>query len=123
MFDANMRHLSNGLIFFAEVFTVKVNSSLGEFGYNENDLVLCEMLDNDEENDHNNPTVKFYNKGETLDCKSWEDGEDLFSTWIVFAGCYEDGELQSFLPQDEDRLKPLAMELLKENKLCYSNTN
>ena len=119
MFDANMRHLPNGLIFFAEVFTVKKNSSLGKFGYNKNELVLCEMLDNDEENDHNNSKVRFYNKGETLDCKSWEDGEDLLSTWIVFAGCYEDCELQSFLPQDEARLKPLAMKLLKENKLCH----
>lgn len=115
MFDANMRHLSNGLIFFAETFSVKSNSSLAKFGYRENDLVLCEMIDNDEENDHANPTVKFYNKGNTLECKSWEDDEKLFSTWVVFAGCYEDNKLQSFLPQDEDRLKPLAMKLLKEN--------
>lgn len=118
MFDANMRHLPNGSIFFAEVFTVKKDSRLGKFGYNKNDLVLCEMLDNDEENDHNNSKVRFYNKGKTLDCKSWGDGGELFSTyWIVFAGCYEDGELKSFLPQYEERLKPIAMELLKENKL------
>lgn len=121
MFDANMRHLSNGLIFFAEVFSVKKDSSLHKFGYRENDLVLCKMIDNDEGNDHVNPTVKFYINGNVIECKSWEDDEKLFSTWVVFAGCYEDGELQSFLPQDEDRLKPLAMELLKENSLHEPN--
>ena len=117
MFNANMRRLPNGLIFFAEVFTAREDSSLGKFGYKGNALVLCEMLDNDEESYHNNPKVRFYNKGQILDCKSLEDGEELHSTWVVFAGCYEDCKLQSFLPQDEARLKPLAMKLLKENNL------
>lgn len=115
MFDANMRSLPNGLIFFAELFTVKEESGLAKFGYVKDELVLCEMIDNDEENDHRNPVVKFYNKGDTLECKSWEDGEELFYTWAVFAGFYEDGELQSFLPRDEDILKPLDIKLLKEN--------
>tara|TARA_R100000541_G_C1897352_1_gene83949 strand:+ start:16039 stop:16386 length:348 start_codon:yes stop_codon:yes gene_type:complete len=115
MFDANLRHLPNGHKFFAEVWGCKKECSLYKLGVRkEDELVLCEMLDNDEENDHMNPTVRFFFKGNTAEIKSWENEEKLLSTWIVYAGDYD---LKGFLPQDEERLIPLAMKLLMENEL------
>ena len=49
MFDANLRHLPNGHKFFAEVWGCKKGCSLYKLGVRkEDELVLCEMLDNDE---------------------------------------------------------------------------
>lgn len=115
MFDANLRHLPNGHKFFAEVGNCEKGCSLYKLGVRkEDELVLCEMLDNDEENDHINPTVRFLFKGNTAEIRSWEEGEKLISTWLVYAGDYD---LEGFLPQDEERLIPLARKLLMENKV------
>lgn len=115
MFDSNLRHLPNGHKFFAEVLGCENGCSLYEMGVRkEDELVLCEMLDNDEENDHMNLTVIFFFKGNTSEIKSCEEKEELLSTWIVYAG---NSDLTGFLPQDEERLIPLAMKLLMENKL------
>ncbi len=115
MFDANLRHLPNGHKFFTEVWGCKKGCSLYKLGVcKEGELVFCEMLDNDEENDHMNPTVKFYFKGNTAEIKSWEEDENPLSYWAIYAGDYD---LKGFLPQDKERLIPLAKKILEDNLL------
>ena len=116
MFDANMRHLPNGHKFFAETYTVDKDSYLYCVGVRESDkLIYCVMLDNDEENDHDNPLIRVYKKDDThFITRSQEDGDELWSTWIVYAG---DATLEGFLPQDKATLIPIAKQILKELQL------
>lgn len=112
MFDANMRHLPNGHKFFAETGNIDKNSQMYKNGFREKDtLVYCVMLDNDEDNDHDNPLVMMYRKdGVSFYEKSQENGDELWSTWLVYAG---DATLKGFLPQDKDTLIPIAKQILE----------
>jgi hypothetical protein len=55
MFDANIRHLPKGKIFFAKVHYC-LGTKLYDVGVRVGDIIKCEMLSNSTEN----PSVKFY---------------------------------------------------------------
>jgi len=55
MFDANMRQLPKGKMFFAKVHYC-TNTTLFDVGVRGGDIIKCEMLSNSNEN----PNVKFY---------------------------------------------------------------
>ena len=77
MFDANMRHLPKGAEFFAEVYAC--DEVLAGHGLRNNDVILCEMLEDDVEN----PLIKFLLNGEWTHLKANDCFED---NWFVYAG-------------------------------------
>ena len=115
MYDANLRALPKGHKFFAELWTCKKNSSMYNKGLRKGDVVLCEMLsedayDGDSLDVRDNPIIKvFLSKEEWFEVSSWEDGEDLLSTWLVYSGDYD---LTGFLPQEKHVLEK-AKEVLR----------
>ena len=108
MFDANLRALPKGHKFFAELWACKKNSSMYNKGLRKGDVILCEMLSEDEYDGasldvRDNPTIKvFLSKEEWFEVKSWEEDEDLLSTWLVYSG---DADLTGFLPQEKHVLE------------------
>ena len=117
MFDANLRDLPQGYKFFAELKMCKEGSKIYNNGFRKGDVLLCEMMDEPTGTDElrDNPTIKIYkNKGKKFFfCKSWEDGEKLFSHLLVYSGS---GDLTDFLPQEGHILEKAKL-LLEEYKL------
>lgn len=102
MFDANMRHLQKGKMFFAKVHYC-TNTTLHYVGVRGGDIIKCEMLSDSTEN----PRVKFYFGNGTFE--TTHDAE--------FEGClivYE-GNLDGTGFIDEES-KKIAMKQLTENK-------
>jgi hypothetical protein len=112
MFDANLRHLPNGHKFFAEIWGCSETCSLYKLGIRKEDvLVLCEMLDNDEENDHENPTIRVFCESDSIVIDLKVEDDNHYSMLLIYAGDYD---LKGFLPKDKERLIPLARKLLEE---------
>ena len=86
MFDANARHLKKGTMFFAR---------------KDVDLLYCKML----ESDHKNPRIKILTSYENdKGYKGHIYRDDWHNpTWgfAVFSGYVEDGELRSFINEEE----------------------
>lgn len=79
MFDANAAYIPRGREFFIDVYTV--SDRLKAKGINEGDLILCKMLNNDNEN----PCVDMMVNGKYITvCASGFD--DYCSNWFVYAG-------------------------------------
>ena len=77
MFDANMRHLPKGHKFFAKMWGV--SDKIKSMGVNVDDLVICHML-----NDGNdNPCVDMMiNKG----LFTISSDKDFYDNWFVYEG-------------------------------------
>ncbi len=106
MFDANLRDLPKGYKFFAELKGCKEGCKIYRNGFRKDDVLFCEMMDEPTgtEELRDNPTIKIYKddgKGFFF-CKSWEDGEKLFSTLLVYSGS---SDLTDFLPQEQHVLE------------------
>lgn len=104
MFDANMRHLRKGKTFFCKVHYIE-SGVLYDAGVRNNDIILCEMLDNC----HNNPRVKFTINDVDIICNAEDDWEDK---WIVYEG-NTDGS--GFLPKCDS--KERALDIIKNWRL------
>jgi len=103
MFDANMRYLSKGCTFFADVNICVEGTPLYKAGVREGGVVYCEMLDESEKN----PRVKFFVEGTDVVVT---DEEDSYDYWFVYAGNVKDGELHDFI---SDTSKNQAIKILK----------
>ena len=79
MFDANASYIARGREFFVDVYTV--SDRLKAKGINKGDLILCKML-----NDNNdNPCVDMMVNGKYIAvCAS--DTDDFCNNWFVYAG-------------------------------------
>ena len=105
MMDANLRYLPKGRKFFAEVCQCDEDSELYEFGARQGDIILCEMLDEGNED----PDVRVV-IGPHEDRLTICDSEDFDKVWLVYEG-NQDGT--GFL---SDKRRDKAMALLEENK-------
>lgn len=56
MFDANMRHLPKGRIFYCNLHSCTEDSPLAAIGHHRGSIVFCEMLSEQ----HKNPLVRFW---------------------------------------------------------------
>lgn len=101
MFDANMRYIPKGRVFFAKVHWIDKGIGFDLFDVKEGDILKCEMLNDDNEN----ARVKFiFDKGSfeiSNDC----DDNDGF---IVYEGNI-DGT--GFI---DKKSKRIAMNMIKE---------
>lgn len=105
MFDANMRCLSKGTVFFAEVWNT--SKRLKAKGIQLEDVLLCKMLDDCEKE----PSVEITLNGEVF-VVTYD--EDFFDKWLVYSGWVdENGELHNFI---KDKIKQKAMETLNKEK-------
>ena len=105
MFDANMRHLPKDLVFFAEVYSAESSGSLGKAGVKRDDIVLCKMLDDD--NDECRVLIQLKNEKIILNSRiDWKD------YWLVYAGLYNGKDFTN------NQSKAKAKELLSD--LGYS---
>ncbi len=109
MFDANMRDLPKGELFFAEVHGLKENSSLIDCGVKVGDILLCTMLSIGD----NNPRVKVHFPiGPSVTIRSWDTHceDKLFDTYLVYSGYLKDDKtLGGFI---EDCWKRKAKDLV-----------
>lgn len=109
MFDANMRHLPKGRLFFAEVHGLKENSSLLDYGVKVGDILLCTMLSIG----HNNPRIKVhFSSGASTIIRSWDTHceDELFDTYLIYSGYLkEDKTLGGFI---QDCWKTKAKDLV-----------
>jgi hypothetical protein len=78
MFDANMRHLPKGHLFFAKVHYCS-DCTLYEVGMRSGDIIRCEMLSEGDDN----PEVKFYFGNGTFTTHSDIEYEE---SWLVYEG-------------------------------------
>ena len=101
MFDANASYIPKGREFFVDVYTV--SDRLKAKGINKNDLILCKML-----NDSNdNPCVDMLVNGKYIAvCAS--DVDDFCSNWFVYAGRKD---LTGFIC---DKSKAVAANIIKQ---------
>ena len=115
MFDANIRYRGNGDKFFAEIGTLDEDSFMYCMGVRESEiLVFCTMIDNDKDNNHYNPLVKVFLRGGGGFIVRPSYDKVSYSTFFVYAG---NADLKGFLPQDEEKLLPVAKQILKELSL------
>jgi len=79
MFDANMRHISKGKRFFAEVHSTDQYGDLYSIGLRRGDVVFCHMLNKT----NKNPMVDILINGRkvTVSCR----GSGVLN-WFVYAG-------------------------------------
>mgnify|MGYP003631518827 CR=1 FL=1 len=102
-FDANMRGLPKGTLFFAEVYMCRGNSELFEQGIRADDVLYCEMMSHC----NDDPTVCIkLPTGENLMVSDSTDGDNI---WLVYAG---DIDMTGFIC---DNVKTKAKKLMKEN--------
>ena len=100
-FDANMRGLPKGTLFFAEVFMC--SSKLSQYGVGVDDVLYCEMMSHCDDN----PTVCIkLPTGENLMVSNSTDEDNI---WLVYAG---DIDMTGFIC---DNVKTKAKKLMKEN--------
>lgn len=103
MFDANARYIPKGMKFFVSVWSAKEDN---ELGIKTDDVILCTMLDEENEN----PRVALHLKtGDVV----LTHREDYYDWWLVYAG---NKDLTGFLPQ-EGHIRLKAKKLLEENRL------
>jgi len=93
MFDANMRHLPKGRLFFAKAHYCD-NTTLHKVGVRAGDIIRCEMLSSS----HENPSVKFYFGNGTFETTHDAEFEGCL---IVFEG-NQDGT--GFIDDDSKRI-------------------
>lgn len=99
MFDANMKGLPKGVLFFAEVHGLKENSSLVDYGVKVGDILLCTMLSIGDEN----PRVKVHFPiGPSTTIRSWDTHceDKLFDTYLIFSGYLKDDKTLGGFIQD-----------------------
>jgi len=77
MFDANAAHIPKGVEFFVDVYWV--SERLKDKGINKDDLILCKMLNNDNEN----PCVDMFIDGKFIAVCAHND---YCENWFVYAG-------------------------------------
>ena len=77
MFDANMRYLPKGKVFFVEVYAVSV--ALKDMGLKSGDVILCTML----ADDHENPSIEAAVNGALI---TISNDTDFMDNWFVYAG-------------------------------------
>jgi hypothetical protein len=100
MFDANLRHLPKGTVFFALAHLCIKGSYLHKKRVRTGYVILCEMLTDDNEN----PSIEI-----TIGKKKYQlhSKDDDIEGWLVYEGLL-DGE--GFM---EDEIKEKAMKVLK----------
>lgn len=94
MFDANMRGLPKGKKFFAKADSVDRLGKLYALGLRKGELVLCHMLNSDNEN----PLVDLTINGKTI---SVSDESEKYYTRLVYEG---NQDLSDFIC-DESKFK------------------
>lgn len=99
MFDANARHLPNGHLFFAEVHWCS-SEPLCEFGIEKDDLLLCCMLSDC--NDNPKVCIVKNSKGLVVDNNDHE-----MESFLVYSGNYD---LTGFIC---DKQKARAEQIIK----------
>tara|TARA_R110000764_G_scaffold132941_2_gene220850 strand:+ start:3165 stop:3479 length:315 start_codon:yes stop_codon:yes gene_type:complete len=77
MFDANAAYIKKGRKFFVDIYSV--SDRLKAKGINKGDLILCHMLNDDNEN----PCVDMMVNGKTITVCG---GDDYCDNWFVYAG-------------------------------------
>lgn len=82
MFDANMRYLKAGTKFFAKVHYLDEESALHSYGIKANDLIICQMMDDD----HTAPSIIIHLEEEVDAYFRDSLTED---SWIVYEGKYD----------------------------------
>lgn len=100
MFDANMKHLPKGRLFFAEVHAVREKSSLYQAGVRSGDIVLCTMLSIG----NYNPRIKVHLLGGgSVITRHWDshDEDKLLDTMLVYSGYVKDDKSIAGFIQDE----------------------
>lgn len=98
MFDANMRHLPKGMMFFAKIESIKLDCELFNLGARRNDIIKCEMLDEC----HDDPRVRFFISSKE---HVFEHRNHWRQFWAVYAGQIDGGDFIN----DEDRAKAMAV--------------
>lgn len=106
MFDANMRHLPKGEEFFAEVWAC--HESLQSRGLKSNDVILCEML----EDDVANPLIKFLFNNEWTYLRADDCFED---NWFVYAGLRDLTQFLDHRPEVKDKARKVLESLNKKS--------
>lgn len=81
--DANMRYLSKGKKYFAEVWTCGRGNKLYDFGVRPGDIIAFKMLSKG----HTNPAILVLrDDGQTLQITN---NEIFYDPWLVFTGCWD----------------------------------
>jgi len=116
MFDANMRYLPKGLVFFGEVHAVGGESPLVKFGVQTGDILLCTMLSIG----NKNPRIKVhFPDGSSVIIRNWDthDEDELLDTMLVYSGYpKKHGDVDGFIEKCWQKKAEALMVKFLENR-------
>lgn len=79
MFDANMRHLKKGKLFFTKVHSCSEGCEAYDNGVRSGMIIACKMLSDE----HENPAVMFSFDGKDIEL---DHKNGLIDSWFVYEG-------------------------------------